>query len=627
MSAEAFYLDDGARSFFAFFHPPATTTGGVATAVVLCPPFGWDDICSYRSRRRWAEELAAGNHPVLRLDLPGSGDSPEGPGDPRRQEAWTEALLASARWLRANTDTQRVALVGIGLTGIAAVQAALAGDEFDELVLWGVGARGRTVLRELRAFARLEVANEEASPNATAGANAGAATRALDADEELQQEEGLVVNGYRLSADTVAELERLDLTQASPARARPLARVLLLERDGLKIDERLRGALEAHGAALTVGNGTGYGEMTRAPQDARAPVEVFELTAAWLAEGEREHGDATGAPTTPAAAPERHDTLHLTQDGTPLAETPFHLDRGAEGSLFGVLCEPEGEPQPLCAVLLNAGPQRHTGPNRMWVETARRWAAMGVPALRIDLAGIGDSDGDSDALVRVAALYSHDFVTQTRGVLDALEARGLGSRFTLLGLCAGAYWSAHAALEDERVAGTIMLNPRALIWDEWRYTVLRTRDLRERLLRASTWRRVLRGEITLARHLETGRALAGRAAQQASARIRRTAAKNTTDSAVAGDTPVDELLDALRERDQPALLLLTGREPLREEFETSGLMERLERWPNIELSIRGTAADTHTLTPPWLQRQVNELADAAMRAELQRAREREQRRA
>jgi alpha/beta superfamily hydrolase len=35
-----------------------------------------------------------------------------------------------------------------------------------------------------------------------------------------------------------------------------------------------------------------------------------------------------------------------------------------------------------------------SGPNRLTTAFARRWACAGVPSLRLDLRGIGDSDGD-----------------------------------------------------------------------------------------------------------------------------------------------------------------------------------------------------------------------------------------
>jgi pimeloyl-ACP methyl ester carboxylesterase len=615
-SARALYLDVDEDRVLAHFHAPADASR--RTAVVLCPPFGWEDMCSYRSRRDWAERLAADGHPTLRLDLPGSGDSSGGPGDPNRLDAWTKAVAAAAGRVRAAGRSSRVAVIGIGLGGLVAVRAVLRGAMIDELVLWGAPARGRTLARELRAFSRLEVAYVLGDGDEPAPAPAA--------------EGELVANGYRLSAETVRELESLDLSEL-PSPERAPARALLLERDGLSVDGRLQALLERAGTSVTLADGRGFGLMTREPQDAQPPTEVFAQVGAWLAEGEaqagaREDGGVRGGEPavgeTPApAGPPTHaspavggqDTMRLLVSGAELSETPVYVEREV-GRLFGVLSEPLAGRRELCAVLLNAGPQRHTGPNRMWVEAARRWATRGVPTLRIDLEGIGESDGDAAALVRVANLYVPGYVEQAVAALDMLEARGLPRRFVLVGLCAGAYWSMHAALKDERVAGVMMLNPRALIWDEWDYTVQRTRDLRQRLLLGSTWRKVLRGEITLARHLETAHALAARAVHTPlRARERIVASRRTQGSET---DPVEGLFDRLRERDQRALLLLTGKEPLRESLGASGTFDRLDSWPNLRLALLGTSADTHTLTPLWLQQQVHELIDAALEAELER---------
>jgi alpha-beta hydrolase superfamily lysophospholipase len=605
--ARPLYLSVGEERVFALFHAPGPAAR--ETAVLLCPPFGWEDIGSYRSRRDWAEHLARAGHPTLRLDLPGSGDSAGSASDPLRLEAWTQAVSGAERWLRRTSGARRVAAIGIGLGGIVALRAVLEDAAIEELVLWSVPARGRTLVRELRAFSRLEVAH-------VLEAGETQPTPQPDAEGEL------VANGYRLSGETVAALEGLDLSELPQPAAAP-RRALLLERDGLKVDERLRALLERAGTSVTVANGRGYGAMTREPQDARAPSEVFGLVSSWLAEGEaQEEASATDPPRASfeepggRQVPADHETLELLASGVELRETPVFIDNRA-GRLFGVLTEPLGPHRELCALLLNAGPQRHTGPNRMWVEIARRWAARGVPTLRIDLAGIGDSDGDAAALVRVASLYVPGYVQQARSALDMLADRGLPARFVLLGLCSGAYWSMHAALQDERVAAVMLLNPRALIWDPWGHTVQRTRDLRARLLLGSTWRRVLRGEITLARHLETAHALAARAVNTPLRARERIAASRRRDGA--GADPLEGLLDALRDRDQRALLLLTGKEPLREEMTASGLLGRLDRWPNLKLAILGSTADTHTLSPLWLQRQVHELVDGALEDELRRS--------
>jgi len=606
------YLGSPGERFSALFHD--VSGQAQRSAVLICPPFGWEDICSYRSRRDWAEELARAGHPALRIDLPGSGDSAGGPGDPGRLQAWTQAVRTAGGWLHATSGAPGLAVIGIGLGGMLACSAAMEGAEIDELILWAVPARGRTLVRELRAFSRLEVAGVT---------EPGAA----EPDTAPPVESELVANGYLMSAETVAALQTLDLAALSPRRARA-RRALVLGREGLKSDERLRELLERAGASVTVADGPGYGEMMLEPQDARPPTAVFALVGKWLAEAA---GRATSAtpeperqptePPAPLAEPEpavgASKVLELLSGGVPLRERAVHVER-PEGRLFGVLTEPVGSRSELCAVLLNAGPQRHVGTNRMWVEIARRWAARGVPTLRIDLAAIGDSDGDSDALMRVASLYVPGYVEQVRAALDMLGERGLPERFVLLGLCSGAYWSMHTALQDERVAGIVMLNPRALIFDEWTYALRRTRDMRKRLMLGSTWRRVFRGKITLARHLETARAISAHALRAPQRARERLAASRHPPAAGAVADPAEGLFAALCERDQSVLLLLSGKEPLREELAPTGFFDRLARWPNVELVLTGTSADTHTLTPRWLQREVHARVDAALQRELLR---------
>src|SRR5271155_4300175 len=148
---QPFYLQGpGTPPFFALLHRGVGTPR--QTAVLLCPPFGWEDMCSYRIRREWAEHLAHTGHRALRIDLPGSGDSAGGPSDPGRLDAWTHAVDAAARWLRRDAGAAQVAVIGIGLGGMVSCRAALSGAPIDELVLWSASARGRTLLRELRAF-------------------------------------------------------------------------------------------------------------------------------------------------------------------------------------------------------------------------------------------------------------------------------------------------------------------------------------------------------------------------------------------------------------------------------------------------------------------------------------------
>jgi pimeloyl-ACP methyl ester carboxylesterase len=616
------YLEADFPPVFTAFHPAVGQSR--ARAVLLCPPFGWEDMCSYRSRRDWAEHLARAGFPVLRVDLPGSGDSAGGPADAGQLSAWTRALRSAARWLADTSGANHIVAVGIGLGGMVACLAALEGGPIEELVLWHVPVRGKALVRELRAFSALEVAY---IPDPDRGATGK--------QPEPLEEGALVANGYLMSAQTVAELQQLDLEQLAAASQGP-RRALLLGRDGLKVDERLQGALERSGSAVVVADGPEYAGMTVEPQEARPPLRVFELVDSWLRAGERapdgdaadsehapegaRHAGTRGAP--PGVAISAHEELELTSAGVGLRERPLTVHT-PDGPLFGILTEPLGERRELSAVLINAGAQRRTGPNRMWVEIARRWAARGVPTLRFDLAGIGDSDGDTASLAHVSTIYAQTYGRQARAALDTLHACGLPKRAVVLGLCARGYRALHTALADERVGTVVMLNPRSLIWDEGIYAVRRARELRERLMLAATWRKALRGELNLARHLETAHALASRAARSS----RRAQARRDSSEREALDrtTALAAIFDTLRDRGQLALLLFTGSEPLRRELAARGLLERAERWPNLEIAIRGTSADTHTLTPLWLQREVHQLVDGALERELSRAHKAEER--
>ena len=75
----------------------------------------------------------------------------------------------------------------------------------------------------------------------------------------------------------------------------------------------------------------------------------------------------------------------------------FHNPRGER--LFGIVHHPEpaagaGRPWPVAAICLNTGMQYRTIWHRLNVKIARRLCEAGVPVLRFDTHGIGDSEGE-----------------------------------------------------------------------------------------------------------------------------------------------------------------------------------------------------------------------------------------
>ena len=101
------------------------------TAVLLCPPFGFDELCAYRIVREWAIRLARAGHPALRLTYPSCGDSGAAPRDPARLDAWTDSVAVAAAALRARAGVSSVVAIGLGLGALLAYRAVGAGARID----------------------------------------------------------------------------------------------------------------------------------------------------------------------------------------------------------------------------------------------------------------------------------------------------------------------------------------------------------------------------------------------------------------------------------------------------------------------------------------------------------------
>jgi exosortase A-associated hydrolase 1 len=144
-------------------------------------------------------------------------------------------------------------------------------------------------------------------------------------------------------------------------------------------------------------------------------------------------------------------------------------------------------------VLLVGGPQYRVGAHRMFVDIARRLCAAGIPVLRFDFRGMGDSDGDFPGFENldedIDAAVTH-FRFRSPDVKNV----------ALLGLCDGATAAAIYKPGDTRVCARILLNPwvhseageaKAYLW----YYYPR------RLLQRTFWASLLTGRVRVFRAL------------------------------------------------------------------------------------------------------------------------------
>jgi hypothetical protein len=138
---------------------------------------------------------------------------------------------------------------------------------------------------------------------------------------------------------------------------------------------------------------------------------------------------------------------------------------GSERNLIGTLTfrdEAAGEGD-LGVVLTNAGVIARTGLHGINVALARALARIGLPSIRFDKSGLGDSGRPSRALPA-----EQQSILETRLAMDEAQARHGVRRFAMIGFCSGAddaYW---AALQDERICGL-------LLWDPYIYPTLKSK--------------------------------------------------------------------------------------------------------------------------------------------------------
>jgi pimeloyl-ACP methyl ester carboxylesterase len=546
--------------------------------VVIVSPFGWEEVCSYRPLRFVARILAANNIPVLRFDLPGTGNSSGGPHNCGLLKSWMWAVRDAIGQLRQIARVGQVALFGIGLGGLPAVAAAASGADAEAIVLWGTPPSGRRALRELRAFASMErrtSANGTPIPLSVPSFEAG---------------------GFLITPEFERDLEALDLETlltASPFAPAPPPRVLLLSRDDLAPDRTLIECLRSAGCTVQVAPGAGFSDMMAVPHEALPPVTTAQSIADFLTK----ECAATARP--PLAGDPPALASSATVDGSGV-ESIYDISYGSE-SMFGLLAEPlpGTEPRPYLVLLLNAGGVRHIGPNRMWVALARRWARAGVASLRLDLCGIGESDGAHN--LDIPRLYHERMVEQVEWALDSVRSR-LGFRqFAVVGLCAGAFWGFHAALRSREIRAAILLNPRLLFWDP----EAERRRILERAARGlvhwKDWLRVVRGGIQ--------RADLKRAVKTV---LRGFPADADSIGVPAFPDTLNQAWQVIKRQQTRLTFLFTEGEPLLREMEDQGQLPSRSN-PLVNCIRIGPQAG-HTFRPQWAQKLAHEAIDRELMA-------------
>jgi pimeloyl-ACP methyl ester carboxylesterase len=414
---------------FGWLHPASGSRG-----VVLCNSFGYEQLSVHRVWRGLADQFAAAGLPALRFDWHGSGDSIGDYTDPERVRTWLESVRGAVARLRAETGVSEVALVGLRLGATLAALLAEESGDVESLALLAPVVSGKAYVREMRAL--------------SAFARSAAPAAAAD-DGELE------AAGFVMSASTLAELREIDLV--ATVRRAPARRVLLMHRPDAPTNPRLAAHLGQLGAEIQEAPIEGYSGFVCDSEFSQPPRAAFDLLVEWVGQGARKQEIPFDPP---CPKPVRMRIAGAVEEPVELA---------GRARLIATACTPTvpptggtGENDRPALIFLNTGWYMRAGANRMAVTMARRCAARGFTSLRLDLAGVGDSDAapENDSVV-----YNVKSCIDVSTAIDWLAARG-HRRVVLFGICSGAYLSFQAAYRDPRIVGQILVNADRFEWTE-----------------------------------------------------------------------------------------------------------------------------------------------------------------
>jgi len=270
------------------------------------------------------------------------------------------------------------------------------------------------------------------------------------------------------------------------------------------------------------------------------------------------------------------------QEDAILSKTPgamTHNERAlmfdCEGeSLVGILSGAE-LPAGRGVLIVVGGPQYRVGSHRQFTLLARHLSECGVPTLRFDYRGMGDSDGE----VRSFELAGADI----RCAIDRFFASVPGLNDVVIwGLCDAASAALFYAHQDARVSGLILLNPWVRTEKGIARAHLRHYYLR-RLLQASLWQKLARGEFNF-------RAAAGALGRFVIDAMGHRRSSGTIDESSTSVAPLpDRMEDGLRKFHGRVLLILSGDDLTAQEFKD--VVARSRRWRRLLAGERVTRYD------------------------------------
>ncbi|MEJ8476537.1 alpha/beta hydrolase [Roseibium algae] len=443
-----------------------------ATAIVLCPNWGFDELCARKFYRHIAKTLCANGFPTLRFDYPGTVDSLDMVTG-ESLEDWLNATNAACDLLKNQTGCVNVALFGLGLGAMIAQLVSEGRQDIVGLILSAPVINGRRYLRETSLRAKMIVEGLGLAPDAL-------------------PKQGTSIGGLMMSDQIATDLKSINLEKNSNSRPIP---TLVWARQTVTADATFAEHLVKQGVPVTTKSFLGYEYLMDNPTSSKLPLGILNTLGSWC---DSNFPDRMPEPVEKSGA----DALSI---GPAILQDDEFEEEGlilrTAAPLHGILCKPKNLIPGPVFVFLNAGYDHHGGWARNWVKSARALAREGHPSFRFDMSNIGDSPeipGEPDQV-----LYTDGPINDVSDVLAELADRISGD-FILVGRCSGAYTAFHAGFRDNRVKEMVLINQLRFIWDTEESITDAARmgprsmaDYKKKMVDTKTLKRLLAGDINI----------------------------------------------------------------------------------------------------------------------------------
>lgn len=152
------------------------------------------------------------------------------------------------------------------------------------------------------------------------------------------------------------------------------------------------------------------------------------------------------------------------------------------------------KPTTQAVVIVPGGTQTRVGAHRMFVHLADQLADQGIAALRFDIRGRGDSEGDYPGFAQLDADLSAAIAALKQAVPSVRKV-------TLVGHCDGAAGAAFAIARNREADGLILLNPWARTVET--QVVANNANSKRSLFRSDNWKRLFNGQLNIISSLKS----------------------------------------------------------------------------------------------------------------------------